>query len=66
MLELMKYVLRDKDEADITMTAFRKQIAHKSTRIGVVQKFILYEWTRLNPRLFKIHWHSFVIRDVQI
>ena len=38
MLELMKYVLRDKDEADITMmTAFRKQIAHKSAEIGVVQ-----------------------------
>ena len=44
MVVLMDYVLRDKDEADITMmTAFRKQIAHKSTGIGVVQQVIQYE-----------------------
>jgi len=44
MLGLMEYILRDKDDADITMmTAFRKQIAHKSTLIGVVQQIIQYE-----------------------
>jgi len=44
MLGLMKYVLRDNDDADITMmTAFRKQIAHKSAGIGVVQQVIQYE-----------------------
>jgi hypothetical protein len=32
MLGLMKNVLRDKDDADITMmSAFLKQLAHKST-----------------------------------
>ena len=40
----MEYVQRDKDKADITMmTAFRKQIAHKSTGIGVVQQVVKYE-----------------------
>jgi len=44
MLGLMVYVLRDMDEADITMmTAFLKQIANKSTGIGVVQQVIQYE-----------------------
>jgi hypothetical protein len=44
MLGLMEYVLRDKDDADITMmTAFRKQIAHKSAGIGVVQQVVQYE-----------------------
>jgi len=28
MLELMKFVLRDKDDADIAMIAVRKYIAH--------------------------------------
>ena len=41
---MMEYVLRDKDDADITMiTASRKQIAHKSAGIGVVQQIIQYE-----------------------
>ena len=40
----MKLVLRDKDDADITMmTACRKQIAHKSNGIGFVQQVIQYE-----------------------
>ena len=44
MLGLMEYVLRDKDDADITMmTASRKQITHRSAVIGVVQQFVLYE-----------------------
>ena len=44
MLGLMEYVPRDKDDAVITMiTAFRKQIAHKSSGIGVVQHIIQYE-----------------------
>ena len=44
MLGLMEYVLREKDEADITMmSGFRKQIAHKSTGIGVFQQIIQYE-----------------------
>jgi hypothetical protein len=44
MLGLMEYVLRDKDDAYITMmTAIRKQITHKSAGIGVVQKFVQYE-----------------------
>ena len=42
MLGLMEYVLRDKDDADIMMTAFCKQIAHKSTWIGVVQQVHQY------------------------
>ena len=44
MLGMMEYVLRDTDDAYIAkMTAFRKQIAHKSTGIGVVQQIIEYE-----------------------
>jgi hypothetical protein len=44
MLGLMKYVLCDKDDTDIAMmTAFRKQIAHTSTGIRVVQQAIKYE-----------------------
>jgi len=44
MLGLMKYVLCDKDYIDITMmTAFRKQIAHTTTGIRVVQQVIQYE-----------------------
>ena len=43
MLELMKYVLCYKDDADITMTAFPKQIAHMSAGIGVVPQVIQYE-----------------------
>jgi hypothetical protein len=44
MLGLMKYVLRYKDDTDITMmTAFRKQIAHKYTEIGVVKQVIKYD-----------------------
>ena len=40
----MEYILRDKDDADITMmAAFRKQIAHKSAGIGVVQQVVQYE-----------------------
>ena len=40
----MKYVLCDKDYIDITtMTAFRKQIAHTTTGIRVVQQVIQYE-----------------------
>jgi len=63
----MKYVLRDKDDADITMiTASRKQIAHKSAGIGVVQQIIRYEYTEPTPKVFIIHWHAFVITDVQI
>jgi len=46
MLGLMKCVLRDKDDLDITMmTAFRKQIAQKAAGIGVVQQVIKYEDT---------------------
>ena len=44
MLGLMKYVLRDKNDDDITMmTAFRIQIAHKSIGKFVVQQVIQYE-----------------------
>ena len=44
MLGHMEYILRDKDYADIAMmTAFRKQIAHKYTGIGVVQQVNHYE-----------------------
>ena len=44
MLGVMKYVLCDKVDADITtMTAFRKQIAHMSIEIGDVQQVIQYE-----------------------
>jgi hypothetical protein len=44
MLGQMEYVLRDMDDADVTMmTALRKQIAHKSTGIDVVQQIIQYE-----------------------
>ena len=39
----MKYVLRDKDDADITMTSFHKQVAYKSAGIDVVQQVIQYE-----------------------
>ena len=39
----MEYVLRDKDDAITMMTAFRKQIAQRSTGIGVVQQIIQYE-----------------------
>ena len=61
----MQYVLRDKDVADIAMTASRKQIAHTSTGIRVDQ-VIQYALTRLTPRVFKIDSHAFVIKDVQI
>jgi hypothetical protein len=41
MLGLMKYVMRDKDDADIAITnAFRKQIAHTSKRLCVVQQVV--------------------------
>ena len=41
MLGLMEYVLRDKDDADVTMMiAFRKQMTHKSSGIGVVKQFV--------------------------
>jgi len=41
---MMEYVLRDKDDADITMIApFRKQIANKSAGIGIVQQVVQYE-----------------------
>ena len=44
MLGLMEYVLRDKDDADVTMMiAFRKQITHKSAGICVVQQVVQYE-----------------------
>ena len=44
MLGLMECVLRDKDDAYITMmTAFRKQITHKSAGISVVQQVVQYE-----------------------
>jgi hypothetical protein len=44
MLGLMEYVLRDKDDAYITMmTAFRKQITYKSAGMGVVQRVVHYE-----------------------
>ena len=67
MLGLMKYVLCDKDDSDITMmTAFRKQIAHTSGGIRVVQQVIQYELTRLTSRVFKIDRHAFVITGVQI
>ena len=67
MLRLIKYVLRFEDDADVTMmTAFRKQITRKSTRIRVVQQVIQYEQKRLTSREFKIHWHYFVITDIQI
>ena len=40
----MKYIPRDKDESDNTMmTAFRKDIAHKSSGIRVVQQVVQYE-----------------------
>ena len=43
MLGLMEYVLCD-DNTDIAMTtAFRKQIAHTSTGIRVVQQAIQYD-----------------------
>jgi len=39
MLGLMEYVMRYKDDTDITMmTAFRKKIEPKSAGIGVVQQ----------------------------
>ena len=67
MLGLMKYILCDKDEADILMmTVFRKQIAHTSNGLCVVPQVIQYELTRLIPLVFKIHWNAFVIKDVQI
>ena len=44
MLGLMKFVLRYKDYADITMmSTFRKQNAHKKAGIVVVQQAIQYE-----------------------
>ena len=44
MLGLMEYVERDKDDTDIwMMTAFRKQIGHKSAGIVVVQQVVQYE-----------------------
>ena len=44
MLGLMKYVLCDKDETNITMMdAFRKQIVHTSTGLGFVQQVYQYE-----------------------
>ena len=67
MLGLMKYVLCDKDDADVMMmTDFRKRIAHKATGIGAVEKVIEYEETQLTPGDFKIHWHAVVMTDVQI
>ena len=67
MLGLLKYVLRYKDDADITMVAaFGKQIAHKSAGIGFVQQVIQYEYTRLNLWVFKIHRHAFVITNFEI
>ena len=53
MLGLMKYVLRGKDNADITMTAFRKQITHKSTRIRVVQHVANMNRHGLSPGVLK-------------
>ena len=67
MLGLMEYVLRDTNDADFTkMTALLIQLAHKSAVIGVVQQVFQYEQTGLTPRVFKFHWHAFVIKDVQI
>jgi len=40
----MEYILRDKDDVHFTMmTEFRKQIAHKSAGIGVVQQVVPYK-----------------------
>ena len=43
MLGLMEYVLCAKDDADNTMTAFRKQIKHWAAGISVVQHVVQYE-----------------------
>ena len=53
MLALMKCVLCDKDDADISMMyAFRKQIAHLFG-VHVVQRVIQDKYTWLSPRVFK-------------
>ena len=62
-----KYILCDKDDADIAMmTAYRKHIAHKTNGIRIVQQVIQFEYSRLTPRVFKIRWRAFVITYFQI